>query len=375
MRNQSRPADFLRSHWLEAILLAGLLGVLIWFVNVGVSFLPRPTPTPVPAPTAAGRLPLREPGGGGVTATPPTANTAIPSRSPSSTPVPTATAAVPVQVTLPISATRSVGLVFDGKAALQQVLAQTAIGPRPAGSPANRQTQAYISSKLIDYGWQVEGQDFAYMNVACRNLIGKANAGKGPVVILGAHYDTRRQADNDPTPAARSQPVMGADDGASGVAVLLELARTLDKSRVANEVRLAFFDAEDDGRLDGWDFIAGSRYMADHMGQTTPQYVIVIDMIGDADQQIYREHSSTPALQDRIWQVAGDLGYTEFFRPDYKYTMLDDHTPFLEHGWPAQDLIDFDYPYWHTTQDTADKISAASLEHVGRVLQRLLQSP
>ncbi len=259
---------------------------------------------------------------------------------------------------------------FDGERAYRHVAAQVALGPRPTGSEANRQTAAYIAEHLAGLGWQVEYQDFVYRGTSGRNII--ARAGQGPVVILAAHYDTRRQADRDPDPAQRGQPVLGANDGASGVAVLLELARVLRPARLPYEVWLVFFDAEDNGGLDGWEFIVGSTYMANTL-RIRPAMVIVVDMIGDADQQIYQERTSTRALVDRIWAVAAELGYADFFIPTEKYSIIDDHTPFLRLGIPAADLIDFDYPYWHTTQDTLDKVSPASLERVGRVLQAFLQ--
>ena len=187
-----------------------------------------------------------------------------------------------------------------------------------------------------------------------------------PQIILGAHYDTRMFADNDPDPAKRLDPVPGANDGASGVAVLLELARVLPKDSVP--VWLVFFDAEDNGRIEGWDWILGSQAFVDEM-DFRPQAVVVVDMIGDADQNIYIERNSNPVLVKEIWDVASGLGYEQSFIPEAKYSMFDDHTPFLQAGIPAVDIIDFDYPYWHTTEDTADKVSAESLEVVGSTLQ------
>jgi len=188
------------------------------------------------------------------------------------------------------------------------------------------------------------------------------------VVILGAHYDTRRSADQEDSDA----PVLGANDGASGVAVLLELARTLDPRRLRHQVWLAFFDAEDNGGLDGWEWCVGSSYMAARL-HVFPVAVIVVDMVGDADQQIHFEGNSDPALQMQLWQIAADLGYADSFIPTYRWTMLDDHVPFAQRSIPAVDIIDFDYPYWHTTQDTLDKVSGASLERVGRVLEVFLE--
>ncbi len=261
---------------------------------------------------------------------------------------------------------------FVGQAAYEHVLKQVAFGPRPTGSEAGRATGDYIIEHLREMGWTVEEQPFVYQGVAARNIIAKA--GQGQVAILGAHYDTRLLADKDPDPARQTEPVIGANDGASGVAVLLELARTLDKDELDYEVWLAFFDAEDNGRIGDWEYLAGSRYMAENLN-VTPEMVVVADMIGDADQQIYKERNSTPELIDRVWGIAADLGYEQYFIPEYKWSILDDHVPFLEAGIPAVDLIDFDYPPWHTTQDTADKVSAEALERVGRVLEALVEGP
>jgi glutaminyl-peptide cyclotransferase len=263
---------------------------------------------------------------------------------------------------------------FDGSLAYAQVLRQMEFGPRITGSEASRQAGESIADELRRLGWSVEFQDFEYKGVAVRNIIARANVGLGPVVILGAHYDTRRRADKDPQ--GTNEPVPGANDGASGVAVLLELARSVDLKRVPHELWLAFFDAEDNGGLDGWDWTVGSTYMAAHLGdfQVKPEAMILVDMIGDADQQIYFDRNSDAELSAGIWATAARLGYVQYFIPSPKYAMIDDHIPFINAGVPAVDIIDFDYPAWHTTQDTADKVSAASLEHVGRTLEAYLES-
>ncbi len=258
--------------------------------------------------------------------------------------------------------------VFDGERAYQHVRAQLKLGARPTGSPAGWATGDYIIQSLKAAGWQVQTQEFDYQGVRARNITG--TVGKGPQVILGAHYDTRKRADQDPV--SPDAPVMGANDGASGVAVLLELARTLDRRRLQNQIVLAFFDAEDNGGLDGWEWIVGSTYFAQHL-ETRPILVIIVDMIGDADQQIYWERNSSRQWNQRIWQIAASLGYENYLLAQYKYSMLDDHTPFLRQGISAVDMIDFDYPYWHTTADTADKVSPASLERVGRTLEVLVE--
>ena len=116
----------------------------------------------------------------------------------------------------------------------------------------------------------------------------------------------------------------------------------------------------------------GSSYMAEHLA-VTPEAVIVVDMIGDADQQLYLEGNSDPALQMRLWGIAATLGYTDTFISEYRWAIYDDHIPFARRGITAVDIIDFDYVYWHTTQDTPDKVSAESLERVGRVLEVWLE--
>ena len=253
---------------------------------------------------------------------------------------------------------------FNGQRAYEDVKAQVAFGPRIPGTPGHAQAVEWIRGELALAGWQVEIQESEAMGNQVRNIVAKRSV-ENPEIILGAHYDTRIYADQDPTPENRQLPVPGANDGASGVAVLLELARTLPTD-TAN-VWLVFFDAEDNGRIAGWDWILGSRNFV--QGNTVqPRAVVIVDMIGDADLNIYKERNSNPVLTDEIWGIAAQLGYEQVFIPEQKYSMLDDHTPFLEAGLPAVDIIDFDYPHWHTVADTPDKVSAASLEAVGRTL-------
>ena len=261
---------------------------------------------------------------------------------------------------------------FNGHRAYAHITAQMELGPRVTGSAASVAAGNYIAGQMKSAGWSVEFQPFVYQGTLVRNVIARTNVGKGPVIILGAHYDSRRRADRDPAHA--TEPVPGADDGASGVAVLLELARALDLREIPNELWLAFFDAEDNGGLDGWDWIVGSTYMADHL-TIQPEAMILVDMVGDADQQFYFDSNSDPGLSAQVWATAARLGYDEQFIPVARWTMTDDHIPFARRGIPALDIIDFDYPYWHTTADTADKVSAESLERIGRVLKAFLESP
>ena len=264
----------------------------------------------------------------------------------------------------------SPALTFDGENAYRHVLGQVARGPRPTGSQAGWATGDYIAGALREAGWATETQEFTFRGVKGRNVIGRR--GSGPVTVLGAHYDTRPAADRERDPARRGEWIEGANDGASGVAVLLELARVLEAGRLKNEVWLAFFDAEDRGNLGGWPFSVGARHLAQNLA-VVPRAVVVVDMVGDAEQNIYYEQNSTPALREEIWKVAGDLGYGAYLIPQPKYAMIDDHTPFLERRISAIDIIDFDYPYWHTTADTADKVAPGSLERVGRTLEAWLE--
>jgi len=254
---------------------------------------------------------------------------------------------------------------FDGQRAYADVYAQLAFGPRIPGSDGHANVQEWMRAELESAGWQVEIQQSEAMGHPIQNIVAK-RGDNSPQIILGAHYDSRMFADNDPDPANHSLPVPAANDGASGVAVLLELARVLPEDTVP--VWLVFFDAEDNGRIDTWDWILGSTEFV-KSNPIQPQAVVIIDMIGDADLNIHKERNSNTDLTNEIWEVAHNLGYEDVFIPNYKFSMIDDHTPFLRAGIPAIDIIDFDYPYWHTLQDTPDKVSAESLQAVGETLQ------
>ena len=253
---------------------------------------------------------------------------------------------------------------FDGQRAYADVATQVAFGARIPGTEGHAEIQEWIREELAEAGWQVEVQESEALGHPIQNIVARRND-ESPQIIFGAHYDSRMFADNDADAANRSLPVPGANDGASGVAVLLELARTLPEDTAP--IWLVFFDAEDNGNIEGWDWILGSReFVKNNIIQ--PRAVVIVDMIGDADLNIYKERNSNAELMDQIWNTAKSLGYEDKFIPEYKHSMLDDHTPFVEAGQPAIDIIDFDYPYWHTMQDTTDKVSAESLEIVGNTL-------
>lgn len=253
---------------------------------------------------------------------------------------------------------------FDGQRAYQHVIQQEQFGPRLPGSDAHAKTVDFIRAELEANGWQVNVQESQHASIPIRNVVAY-RGDPTPPILLGAHFDTRIYADQDADESNRLKPVPGANDGASGVAVLIELSRVLSMSN--EDVGLVFFDAEDQGGIDGLDWILGSRYFVEQLTYM-PDAVIIVDMVGDADQQLYYERNSNQPLMEQIWSIADSLGYGDRFIPQTKYSILDDHTPFLEAGIRAIDIIDFDYPYWHTIADTSDKVSPESLEAVGRTL-------
>lgn len=253
---------------------------------------------------------------------------------------------------------------FDGQRAFSDVEQQLQFGPRIPGSDAHARALDWMEAELSAAGWQVSRQEAQSMGHPVINLVA-SRSDAPPTIILGAHYDSRLMADRDPLVEQRTQPTPGANDGASGVAVLLELARSLPHNSVP--IQLVFFDAEDNGRIPGWDWILGSRAFVSSL-TSKPEKMILVDMVGDKDLQIQPEASSDAQLRDSIWATAARLGHAASFPTQVGGAILDDHVPFLEAGIPAVDLIDIKYKYWHTAADTPDKVSAQSLQVVGDVL-------
>jgi glutaminyl-peptide cyclotransferase len=258
---------------------------------------------------------------------------------------------------------------FNSQLAFKDVKYQIELGPRTLGSEAHRATSEWIVSKLESNNWQVETQETTIDGIPVKNIIAKRGSGT-PWIIIASHYDSRLFADRDSTSTGREQPVPGANDGASTVAILLELARVIP-SRLNKQVWLVFFDAEDYANIEGNDGNIGAQYFVDQLSEK-PNSVVVLDMVGDKDLNIYMERNSYPELNKEIWGVASKLGYSQFI-PAYKYDIIDDHIPFVRAGITAADIIDFDYPYWHTTQDTLDKVSPDSLKIVGETILKWLE--
>ncbi len=275
---------------------------------------------------------------------------------------------------------RSAPPAFDGASAFAFLEEQCAIGPRYPGSPGHEAIRRYIERKLEEYGASVTRQPFEAVlstgdTLRLVNIVGSYRPDARERILIGAHYDTRPRADRDPDPANRAKPILGANDGASGVAVLLELARLCSRAEPPVGVDLVFFDGEDygeEGRTE--DYLLGSRRYAKSLGARRPAAVIIVDMVGERDSRIPIEGYSaaaSPALCARIFGIARSLGVPNFVQKAGP-SIIDDHLPFIHAGVPAIDLIDFEFPQWHTLADTPDKCSGESLAAVGAVLVRFV---
>ena len=254
---------------------------------------------------------------------------------------------------------------FDGTGALRHVERLVAIGPRPAGSPAGARARAYIAGELRRASVQTRVEAFDAETpdgrLTMANVVAVVPGRRPDVILIGGHYDTK---------AFRDFRFVGANDGGSSTALLLELARALAARPRAYTYWVAFFDGEEArGPWTATDSLYGSRRMAADLARRgrLPRVVIVADMIGDRHLNIRREALSTPWLTDLVWESARRLGHGVHFLAQ-AMVVEDDHAPFLRAGVPAMLLIDFDYPPWHTANDTLDKVSARSLQVVGDVL-------
>ena len=259
---------------------------------------------------------------------------------------------------------------FDGKRAYDLVAKQVGFGPRPSGSPAIAQLQNFLESELKSYGCTVETDNFSADTpagrVAMKNLQVKIPGEKPGVILLATHYDTKR-LDN----------FVGADDGGSSTGIMLEMARNLCPRHGRYAVWIAFFDGEEAVRPQ-WqdpDNRYGSRQMAAKFAVSGDlkkiRALILADIVGGKGMIIQRESNSTKELKDLIWSTASRLGYGGIFVAEESESS-DDHDSFLKRGVPAVDIIALTSAitqgYWHTPQDTMDKISARSLAIVGHVL-------
>ena len=260
---------------------------------------------------------------------------------------------------------------FSGAAALEFTRRAVALGPRPSGSPAHAKLQAMIVSELKRSGAAVEEHAFVAKtpagDVPMKNIIGKFGGSSRRLVVFSGHYETKR---------FEGMRFTGANDGGSSTGFLLEMARALQGRPHKDAVYLVFFDGEEAfGEWSDTDGLYGSRELARRWSRDGTigliRALINVDMIGDKDLGILQEFSSTPWLRQLVWRTAQEKGYGRYFLSTGA-DIADDHAPFLRLGVAAVDLIDFDYPPWHTAADTMDKLSAHSFQVVGDVLLALL---
>lgn len=278
---------------------------------------------------------------------------------------------------------------FDGRVALGYVAEQLAFGPRIPGTEGHRRMGDWLEQRLRARAPHVVVQQWTHQSrdgvrLPLRNLVARFNPTARQRILLVAHWDTRPRSDATSGDQA-DQPVPGANDGGSGVAVLLHLADRLASEPPEVGVDLLFVDGEDYGSFadDGWpDVLIGSQYYAANpLPGPAPRFAIVFDMVGDRDLVLPQEGysvSRAPEVVRLVWDAAARLGHDDVFVPRGGHTLTDDHLPLQRAGIPAIVLIDFDYgpghAWWHTPDDTIDKLSARSLEVVGRVALEVIRS-
>jgi len=257
---------------------------------------------------------------------------------------------------------------FDSGRAWEHLRQLVAIGPRPSGSPAIEQTRKYIKEQLTAAGLTATEQAWEAQtpldSVRMVNLLATIPGARKDRIVVAGHYDTKLY---------RQFRFVGASDGGSSAAFLLELARVLKTRKHPLTIELLFLDGEE-ARLPDWhgtDNTYGSRHYVDLAKRdgslTTLKALVLIDMIGDRDLRMRRDTNSTPWLTDLVWREAKRQNLDDHFIAD-STKIEDDHLPFLAAGVPAVDIIDLDYEAWHTAADTLDAVSARSLQVVGDVV-------
>jgi len=280
---------------------------------------------------------------------------------------------------------------FSGARAMSWLRTQCAFGPRHPGSPGQLRLRRLISAHADSLGLPCAPVCFALDDpygdgrLEVCNYVVSAGPPAGQRLWIAAHYDTRPRSDRDPDPRLAARPLIGANDGASGVAVLLHLAELLAAHPPARGVDLLFLDAEDYGREgDPANYCLGATHLAAHwrdfgspLAGGSPEGLVLLDMVGKRDLAVPMEGYSlrqAGAWTRAIFARAAALGLDAFV-PEAGPAVWDDHVPFLRAGIPAVDLIDFDYPQWHTSRDTPDACAPASLEQVGRLVTDLCYRP
>lgn len=272
---------------------------------------------------------------------------------------------------------------FNAERAFKLLDRICSFGPRVPGTSAHQQCLNFIKSELLNLGYTVYVQEFEAQpevigkKVLLYNILAYSEPlSTGTIVQISSHWDTRAIAERDPYPSLRNKPIIGANDGASGNAVMLELARVVKMRGGANRVIFAFFDGEDQGINQKPDtFCLGSRYLAENY----PAFLrfdigINLDMVGDEDLLIKIEpysYSAARQLVEEFWDIA-QAEYPAHFSRELSPPIYDDHYPFISQGKPYINIIDFDYRWWHTQNDTVEHCSPQSLQIIGNTLVRFL---
>ncbi len=300
-------------------------------------------------------------------------------------------AAALISLLLPVASLAAGPPPFSAARAMTWLRAQCELGPRPPGSAALETLRGLIIARADSLGLAVARLPFSAPDprgqgtLAGANIVVSAGPAGGRRLWLAAHYDTRPYADRDPDPARRQQPILGANDGASGVAVLLHLMDLLAVHRPPRGVDLIFLDLEDSGLAgDASGFCLGSRHLAatwrdfaNPLAAGEPAALVLLDMVGGKGMVVRQEGYSrqfAPDLVDAVWSRAASLGLRQF-PTEIGGAIYDDHVPFLEVGIPAIDLIGMPYQHWHTLADTPAACDPASLGAVGTLITSLCYQP
>ncbi len=273
--------------------------------------------------------------------------------------------------------------VFDSQRAYNNLLEQCSLGPRNPGSKGHSAAKKYIAETVLELADTVLLQDFSFdvygekKSYNGTNIIARYNVSSPIQVLIGAHWDTRPWADKDTDKSNNRKPIIGANDGASGVAVLLELARLLKLSPASIGINLVFFDAEDSGVSgNNESYCKGSIYFSKNIPIKGIKEGIILDMVGDKELSLPIERNSLSfhgKLVRALWDRAKHLELSAF-KGVVGPAIYDDHVPLYEYaGIPAIDIIDFRYPnaftnYWHTMDDVPQNCSPKSLEQVGMLM-------
>ena len=282
---------------------------------------------------------------------------------------------------------------FNPGYAYDQIEKQVSFGPRNPDSKGHAETLSYLNDELSKYADEVVLQQFSYQGydnerLQLANIIAKFNPEKKHRIILCAHWDTRPRAEEDKDVSLRNKPILGANDGASGVGILLEIARLLKDNKITYGIDIILFDGEDYGRPNDLDnYSLGAKYFAANLPQDyQPAFGILLDMVGDKDASFPMEGNSrlyAPEIESMIWNLADQAGADKFVNREEEQ-IYDDHISLNEAGIRTVDIIDLDLigdnshvqrrNYWHTQNDTMINIGKDTLKQVGDVIAKLIWS-